>query len=191
MRFSLLYQFMYVAPPARPQWSSDQRLAMGTIVYADVIHQVWNKHHVIEASQDPSSYCAVFSIIGLGWIFQYSTIWCIWVLANTHVFQIVVLLFYMCLPLGQIVSSVEQVYRSLLACQRFLTTSRTATSAIGSAGLAGSKVTHFNTCLISTIRNHNVCNRLLHVYKSQELIYLIFFWRLECACVYASSCTIH
>ena len=88
--------------------------------------------------------------------------------------QIVVLLFYIYLPLGQIVSSVERVYRSLLACQRFLTTSRTATSTTGSAGLAGSKVAHFNTCLISRFRNHNVCNRLLHVYK-RELIYLIFF----------------
>ena len=35
-------------------------------MYADIIHKVKNKHHVIEASQDPSSYCAVFSVIGLG-----------------------------------------------------------------------------------------------------------------------------
>ena len=53
--------------------------------------------------------------------------------------QIVVLLFYMYLPLEQIVSSVERVYRSPLAGQHFLTTSRTAISTIGSAGLAGSK----------------------------------------------------
>ena len=71
--------------------------------------------------------------------------------------QKVVLLFYMYLPLGQIVSSAERVYRSLLACQHFLTTSRTAISTIGSAGLAGSKVIHFNTCLINRFRNHNVC----------------------------------
>ena len=62
--------------------------------------------------------------------------------------QIVVLLFYMCLSLGQIVSSAERVYCSPLACQHFLTTSRTVTSTIGSAGLAGSKVIHFNTCQI-------------------------------------------
>ena len=35
-------------------------------MYADVIHEVLNKDHVKEASQDPFSSCAVFSIIGLG-----------------------------------------------------------------------------------------------------------------------------
>ena len=107
--------------------------------------------------------------------------------------QIVVLLFYMYLSLEQIVSSVERVYRSPLACQPFLTTSKTVTSTIGSAGLAGSKVIHFNTCLISRFRNHNVCTRPLHRYISQEPTYLIFF---EDSCVaryymIVSSCTIH
>ena len=107
--------------------------------------------------------------------------------------QKVVLLFYMYLPLGQIVSSVERVYHSPLACQHFLTTRRTVTSTIGSAGLAGSNVIHFNTCLISRFRNHNVCTRPLHRYISQKPNYLIFF---EDSCVarydmIASSCTIN
>ena len=89
--------------------------------------------------------------------------------------QIVVLLFYMYLSLGQIVSSAERMYHSPLACQHFLTTSRTATSTIGSAGLAGSKVIHFNTCLISRFINHNVCTRPLHTYTIEELNYLISF----------------
>ena len=93
--------------------------------------------------------------------------------------QIVVLLFYMYLSLGQVVSSVERAYRSPLACQHFLTTSTTVTSTIGSAGLAESKVIRFNTCLISRLRNHNVCTRPLHRYISR-IIYLIFF---EDSCV--------
>ena len=100
--------------------------------------------------------------------------------------QIVVLLVYMCLPLGQIVSSVEQVYCSLLACQHFLTTSRTVTSTIGSAGLAGSRVIHFNTCLISRFRNHNVCSRPLPRYISHKPNYLISFEDL-CVRVYVIS----
>ena len=107
--------------------------------------------------------------------------------------QIVMLLFYMCLSLGQIVSSAERVYHSPLACQHVLTTSRTATSSIGSAGLAGSKVIHFNTCLISRFRNHNVCTRPLHRYISQKPNYLIFFEDF-CVAKYdmiASSCIIN
>ena len=61
-----LYQFMYVVPQPGYSDLAISGLAMGTIVCADVIHKVRNKHHVIEASPDPSSYCAVFSIIGLG-----------------------------------------------------------------------------------------------------------------------------
>ena len=100
--------------------------------------------------------------------------------------QIVILLFYMCLPLGQIVSSVERMYHSPLACQHFLTTSRTVISTISSAGLAGSKVIHFNTCLISRFRNHNVCTRPLHRYISHKPNYLIFFEDL-CVRVYVIS----
>ena len=97
-----------------------------------------------------------------------------------------VLLFYMCLSLGQVVSSVERVYRSPLACQHFLTTSRTVISTISSAGLAGSKVIHFNTCLISRFRNHNVCSRPLHRYISHKPNYLISFEDL-CVRVYVIS----
>ncbi len=57
---------MYAAPQPGRSDLAISGLAVGTIVYADVIHKVLNKHHVIEASPDPSSYCAVFSIIGLG-----------------------------------------------------------------------------------------------------------------------------
>ena len=82
--------------------------------------------------------------------------------------QIVVLLFYMYLSLGQVVSSVEWVYRSPLACQHFLTTSRTVTSTIGSAGLA-TLVLSADSETTMFVLDH--CN----AYKRQEPISIIFF----------------